>query len=305
MIYFKNIRNMAILSFVVTFIILLVVFAVSNKIVANHRSYGKITIPTGVPKTFLTLIALTFAVACIWQFALDTLHDMESPEFWISAFSADPILGEVFDAAEQYDMDLGIPGAKLRPNDLLMMQNVSKCISVTFWCAASSLVVYAAYLVGIFKENKPTLIACLSLFAVILFVGGRSAVLGMVHLSDWVFSGMGNDYDGDISDSATLQPLSIIIAVIAIIGLIRGISNVNPFMGFATSMNDYATAHISDNSQCQDSKNNGKGDNTLINVSSDDGGSKTEKLTDLKGLMDAGIITEEEFVNMKREILNS
>lgn len=291
---------MAILSFVVTFIILLVVFAVSNKIVANHRSYGKITIPTGVPKTFLTLIALTFAVACIWQFALDTLHDMESPEFWISAFSADPILGEVFDAAEQYDMDLGIPGAEFRPNDLLMMQNVSKCISVTSWCAVASLGVYAVYLAGIFKENRLTLIISLSLFAIILFVCGRSAVLGMVHLSDWVFSGMGNGYDGDISDSATLQPLSIMIAVIAIIGLIRGISQVNPFMGFATSMNDYATTHISGNLQSDENEGN-----LQINVSSDDGRSKAEKLTDLKGLMDAGIITEEEFVNMKRKILNS
>ena len=300
MIYFKNIRNMAILSFVVTFIILLVVFAVSNKIVANHRSYGKITIPTGVPKTFLTLIALTFAVACIWQFALDTLHDMESPEFWISAFSADPILGEVFDAAEQYDMDLGIPGAEFRPNDLLMMQNVSKCISVTSWCAVASLGVYAVYLAGIFKENRLTLIISLSLFAIILFVCGRSAVLGMVHLSDWVFSGMGNGYDGDISDSATLQPLSIMIAVIAIIGLIRGISQVNPFMEFATSMNDYATTHISGNLQSDENEGN-----LQINVSSDDGRSKAEKLTDLKGLMDAGIITEEEFVNMKRKILNS
>lgn len=291
---------MAILSFVVTFIILLVVFAVSNKIVANHRSYGKITIPTGVPKTFLTLIALTFAVACIWQFALDTLHDMESPEFWISAFSADPILGEVFDAAEQYDMDLGIPGAEFRPNDLLMMQNVSKCISVTSWCAVASLGVYAVYLAGIFKENRLTLIISLSLFAIILFVCGRSAVLGMVHLSDWVFSGMGNGYDGDISDSATLQPLSIMIAVIAIIGLIRGISQVNPFMEFATSMNDYATTHISGNLQSDENEGN-----LQINVSSDDGRSKAEKLTDLKGLMDAGIITEEEFVNMKRKILNS
>lgn len=291
---------MAILSFVVAFIILLVVFAVSNKIVANHRSYGKITIPTGVPKTFLTLIALTFAVACIWQFALDTLHDMESPEFWISAFSADPILGEVFDAAEQYDMDLGIPGAEFRPNDLLMMQNVSKCISVTSWCAVASLGVYAVYLAGIFKENRLTLIISLSLFAIILFVCGRSAVLGMVHLSDWVFSGMGNGYDGDISDSATLQPLSIMIAVIAIIGLIRGISQVNPFMEFATSMNDYATTHISGNLQSDENEGN-----LQINVSSDDGRSKAEKLTDLKGLMDAGIITEEEFVNMKREILNS
>ena len=291
---------MAILSFVVTFIILLVVFAVSNKIVANHRSYGKITIPTGVPKTFLTLIALTFAVACIWQFALDTLHDMESPEFWISAFSADPILGEVFDAAEQYDMDLGIPGAEFRPNDLLMMQNVSKCISVTSWCAVASLGVYAVYLAGIFKENRLTLIISLSLFAIILFVCGRSAVLGMVHLSDWVFSGMGNGYDGDISDSATLQPLSIMIAVIAIIGLIRGISQVNPFMEFATSMNDYATTHISGNLQSDENEGN-----MQINVSSDDGRSKAEKLTDLKGLMDAGIITEEEFVNMKRKILNS
>lgn len=291
---------MAILSFVVTFIILLVVFAVSNKIVANHRSYGKITIPTGVPKTFLTLIALTFAVACTWQFALDTLHDMESPEFWISAFSADPILGEVFDAAEQYDMDLGIPGAEFRPNDLLMMQNVSKCISVTSWCAVASLGVYAVYLAGIFKENRLTLIISLSLFAIILFVCGRSAVLGMVHLSDWVFSGMGNGYDGDISDSATLQPLSIMIAVIAIIGLIRGISQVNPFMEFATSMNDYATTHISGNLQSDENEGN-----LQINVSSDDGRSKAEKLTDLKGLMDAGIITEEEFVNMKRKILNS
>lgn len=291
---------MAILSFVVTFIILLVVFAVSNKIVANHRSYGKITIPTGVPKTFLTLIALTFAVACIWQFALDTLHDMESPEFWISVFSADPILGEVFDAAEQYDMDLGIPGAEFRPNDLLMMQNVSKCISVTSWCAVASLGVYAVYLAGIFKENRLTLIISLSLFAIILFVCGRSAVLGMVHLSDWVFSGMGNGYDGDISDSATLQPLSIMIAVIAIIGLIRGISQVNPFMEFATSMNDYATTHISGNLQSDENEGN-----LQINVSSDDGRSKAEKLTDLKGLMDAGIITEEEFVNMKRKILNS
>ena len=45
--------------------------------------------------------------------------------------------------------------------------------------------------------------------------------------------------------------------------------------------------------------------NTSSPILSDDSRSKSEKLTDLKSLMDAGIITEEEFANMKRQILNS
>ena len=294
---------MAIVNLFVTFIILIVVFVVSNKIVANHRFYGKTTIPTSVPKTFLTLIALIFAVACVWKLALDTLHDMESPDFWVSAFSADPILGEVFDTAEEYDVDLGIPGAKYGPTDLLMMKNVAKYISIAFWCAIVSLVVYAAYIIGLFKENRPTLIISLVLFAIILTVCGRFVILGMVHLSDWVFSGMGNEYDGDISDSVTLQPLSISIAIIAIIGLIRGISQINFFMKFATASKQHEVTQpsvISPHPFHEVMKNN-----TSSPILSDDGRSKSEKLTDLKNLMDAGIITEEEFTNMKRQILNS
>lgn len=296
---------MAIVYLFLTLFTLILVLVISNKVLARHRLYGRVPMPTAVPKTFLVLTAAAFAIACVWQFALDTIHEMESPDFWISAFSADPILGEVFSTAKEYDMDLGIPGAELRPNDLLMVQNVSETISIALWCAVAGVAVYAGYVAGLLRESRPMLIASLVLFAIILTVGGRSAVLGMIHLSDWVFAGMGNDYDGDISDSATLQPLTVSIAVIAAIGMMRGITKVNIFMKQAAPTAGRAAAHATVNQQRPQPEQREEEGQTAEDASPDEGKSKAEKLMELKRLMDSGAISEEEFTSMKREILNS
>ena len=172
---------MAILALILTFAILISAIIVSNNTMSGHRLFRQTPLPTGVPKTFLSLIAVMFAIACVWQFAIDTLDDMRHPAFWISAFGADPILGDVFSTAEQYDMDLGMPTAEFRESDLLMIRNVSRCVATALWCAVAGLAAYAVYMLGLLRENKPTMITCLALLAAALIVGGRASMAGMVH----------------------------------------------------------------------------------------------------------------------------
>lgn len=295
---------MAILALILTFAILISAIIVSNNTVSGHRLYRQTPLPTGVPKTFLSLIAVMFAIACVWQFAIDTLDDMRHPAFWISAFGADPILGDVFSTAEQYDMDLGMPTAEFRESDLLMIRNVSRCVATALWCAVAGLAAYAVYMLGLLRENKPTMITCLALLAAALIVGGRASMAGMVHLGDYVASGMGNEYDGDMSDSEMLSFLTTVVVVMACMGLIKGIQKVNSFIEFAenTDANEEEArpcmpppAPPTPQSPPQATTSHTGGD----------GQNKVEKLKDIKQLLDAGVLTNEEFEEMKRKIINS
>lgn len=296
---------MSIIYFIITLVVLIFVFVISRQVLKKHRLWGKILFPTGVPNTFLVLSALMFAVACIWMFVLELLHEMESPDFWVSAFRFDPILGDVFDYAEENNVDLGIPGASYGSTDYMMMHNVARCINTAKWCAIAGLVTYAAYLFALFKSIRPALIACLALFAACLFIGGRAAVVGMIHLSNWAFSNSFYIYDGDLDDSFMLPVLSVCIAVVAVIGFIRGLNPINRFVSFAKSSGivEPASASIipSEIPVSADAENVAGGNRLFAG----DNRSKVEKLTDLKSLFDAGVLTNDEFTKMKSQILNS
>lgn len=296
---------MSIIYFIITLVALISVFVISRHVLKRHRLWGKVLFPTGVPNTFLVLSALMFAVACIWMFVLELLHEMESPDFWVSAFRFDPILGDVFDYAEENNVDLGIPGASYSSTDYMMMHNVARCISTAKWCAVAGLVTYAVYLFALFKSSRTVLITCLALFSVCLFTGGRAAVSGMIHLSNWVFSNSYYIYDGNLDDSIMLPVLSICIAIVAVIGFIRGLKPINRYVSFAKSSGIVELASSSVTSAERLAPVNAENVTDGNRLFAGDNRSKAEKLTDLKNLLDAGILTDDEFTKMKSQILNS
>ena len=295
---------MAIVNIFLTILIVIAVFIITGKVMKSHLYYGRVKIPMEVPKTFLALMAIVFAVSCVWQFVIDTFDDMRYPDFWISLFSTDPILGEVFETAEEYDLDLGMPTAEFGPNDFLMIENVTKNVAISLWCAVIGLAVYIIYIFGLFKNSRPILVGSLLLFACAFVMEGRAASAGMIHLVNYITSGMGTNYDGDMSNSVMLPFFTIVASIIAAVGVIRGFSQTKKYLESVSYLKEPHT------DQCQNS--NSAKEHTLRinnatsrNIFANDNRGKAEKLTELKTLLDAGILTEEEFTNMKHQILKS
>lgn len=119
---------------------------------AKHPYFGKVILPMGVPQTFILLIALMFALTCIWQLLLEILDEMRTPEFWIGAFSSDQILGDIFQTADEYNVDLDIPKGEYGQDALIMIANVMKSIKMTFLCLILGIIFYAIYMGLIPKE---------------------------------------------------------------------------------------------------------------------------------------------------------
>ncbi len=152
---------MAVLNFLLTIAAVIAVLYITGKVMKRHPYYGKANMPLGAPKTLLVLVASMFALTCVWQFALETLDEMRTPDFWIGMFGADPVLSDVFQTADEYDVDLGIPTGEYGKDALIMISKVMESFATAFWLSMAGLVVYAAYILGLFKRSRVTLYASL------------------------------------------------------------------------------------------------------------------------------------------------
>lgn len=295
---------MAVINIFITLLIVIVVFIVTGKIMKKHPYYGKANIPLGTSKTLLVLTASMFVLACIWQLALEMLDEMRTPDFWIGAFGADPILSDVFQTANEYDVDLGIPTSEYGEDALMMISNVMKSFAATFWLAISGLVIYTIYVFGIFKRSRATLYGCLVVSGAIFIFAGRAAGAGAIHLVNWATSGIYNPYNGDMSDSIMLPFYTAVAAVIAVVTIVAGIPKINKFVTYTAST---GKPIIKSTVEEQHTQQNVFTDSKAVTIDlfAGDDKSKAEKLTELKKLLDADILTETEFTNMKRQILNS
>ena len=284
---------MAVINIFITLLIVIVVFIVTGKIMKKHPYYGKANIPLGTSKTLLVLTASMFVLACIWQLALEMLDEMRTPDFWIGAFGAD-----------EYDVDLGIPTSEYGEDALMMISNVMKSFAATFWLAISGLVIYTIYVFGIFKRSRATLYGCLVVSGAIFIFAGRAAGAGAIHLVNWATSGIYNPYNGDMSDSIMLPFYTAVAAVIAVVTIVAGIPKINKFVTYTAST---GKPIIKSTVEEQHTQQNVFTDSKAVTIDlfAGDDKSKAEKLTELKKLLDADILTETEFTNMKRQILNS
>ena len=290
---------MAVLNFLITIAAVIAVLCITGKVMKRHPYYGKANIPLGAPKTLLVLVASMFALTCVWQFALETLDEMRTPGFWIGMFSADPVLSDVFQTADEYDVDLGIPTGEYGKDALIMISKVMESFATAFWLAMAGLVVYAVYILGLFKRSRVTLYACLIALGVIFIFAGRAAGAGVIHIVNWVTSGIYNHYNGDMSDSVMLPFYTDAAAIIAGIVIVKGFPKINRFIAYDPISKDTKAAGMPEleTPQCRQSNPQ--------DIFANENKSKAEKLAELKSLLDAGILTETEFTNMKRIILNS
>lgn len=294
---------MAIVNIFLTILIVIAVFIITGKVMKRHPYYGKVKLSLGAPKALLLFTALMFVLTCVWQFALEMLDEMRTPDFWIGVFSADPVLSDVFQTANEYDVDLGIPTSEYGEDALIMISNVMESFATTFWLAIAGLVIYAIYILGIFKRSRVTLYVCLVVFGAIFIFAGRTAGSGVIHLVNWATSGIYNPYNGDLSDSVMLPFYTVVAAIITVITIIAGIPKINKFMTYATSTPPVTRSTIEESHTKQNAFTDSKA--VTIDIFASDDKSKVEKLTELKTLLDAGILTEEEFTNIKHQILKS
>lgn len=292
---------MSIVNLLITIIVVIMVFVIAKNIMAKHPYFGKVILPMGVPQTFILLIALMFALTCIWQLLLEILDEMRTPEFWIGAFSSDQILGDIFQTADEYNVDLDIPKGEYGQDALIMIANVMKSIKMTFLCLILGIIFYAIYIWGLFRKNKPMLYLSIVLLGCIFVVSARASGVGIIHFVNWMTSGIYNPYNGDMSDSIMLPFYTIVALVIAVVGVIKGFIKINCFMESPISVESNMKQIVGYSQSYIGFNNTPEFSSTFTN----DNRSKTEKLIDLKKLLDAGILTEEEFFKMKREILNN
>ncbi len=133
----------------------------------------------------------------------------------------------------------------------------------------------------------------------IFIFAGRAAGAGVIHIVNWATSGIYNPYNGDMSDSVMLPFYTDAAAIIAGIVIVKGFPKINRFIAYDPISNDAKAADMPEleTPQCRQ----GNPQDIFANKNK----SKAEKLTELKSLLDDGILTETEFTNMKRIILNS
>jgi len=283
------------LIFMSTFLIILSILVIvatmiiTSKVMAKHPFYDKAPLALGSAKVLLSLTLLTFSITCVWRIIIETLDEMRNPDFWIPIFAVDPVWGELFSAAEEYDVDLGIPTTEITPDMQMMMNYVMLSYSNVCWCAIFGLIAYVLYIWGVFKMKKVVMWACLLIQGILFVFAVRSSGTGSIHIADWAMAGYFNPYNGDLSDSVMLPFFTFVAVAIVILLLARAYPFINDMFDGVESLYVKMQA-VAQEKQRTD----------ILTQTTD----HIEKLVELKKMKDAGLITDEEFIHLKQKIVS-
>ena len=282
------------MAIILLFILALVAIQIStDKILAKHPLYGNTDLTISIPKKLLIAVLVFFSLACFWKSLMYWFDSMRSPSFWIPFIGDDPLYGEVIEGASENE--IGIPTSRRGDDMVLMMYNVMNAYKSTIWCIIVGVVSYIVYLKGIFVRNKALLWCSFAVLGITTVFACRYSVSGIVHLVNWATSGIFNPYDGDTSNSFVI-PLFSVVTAIAVVGCgLKQYTSIESFITF-----DINTTHTP---PLQTSTTEPSISNHYI--FENDGRSKAEKLFAIKELLDGGILSEDEFICMKQQILNS
>jgi predicted RNA-binding Zn-ribbon protein involved in translation (DUF1610 family) len=221
---------------IIVILTLLVFFLIqyfSNKILAKHPYYGKVTMSVTCPKFLLFVTIGAFAICCGWINLIDWFDGMRNISFWIPIVGDDPLFGELLEGAAEYGVE--IPESERGADLQLAIDTVRSIYNTAFFCLLLALGLYAFYIKGVFRQNKNILWGCLLVLVFVTIAAIRQATAGIIHIVNWATSSVFNPYTGDLSDSIVLPFVTFIVTSFLLICVLIQKDSINKLIAYSSA----------------------------------------------------------------------